>query len=41
MADDPLHYERRAPFPTVSLLRKDDIKTHVTEAMVDPAPVGP
>jgi len=33
-ADDPTHYERRAPFPTVSFLRKSDIKMHVTEAMV-------
>lgn len=32
-SEDPTHFERRAPFPTVSLLRKDDIGVIVKDCM--------
>jgi len=31
--NDPIHFERRAPIPTISLLRKDDIGVYVQDAL--------
>ena len=36
--EDATHFERRAPFPTVSLLRKDDIGVIVQDFLVQARP---